>query len=104
MIWSAQTYRLQPFGRGCKEQWTDCARNGVKEMNSGLLKQKAKRAYEWGRLVSASKWLLVVAPLVCLGLYASHSQPLALLCGFSLALLVLGSKWRGQEFGSGVLP
>lgn len=71
---------------------------------SNQLKQRAKSAYELARLKEASRWLLIILPLVCLGLYSSHSSNIAILCGFSLAILVVGAKWRGQQFGFGVLP
>jgi hypothetical protein len=69
------------------------------------LHRRARRAYELGRLYAALPCALVAPPLAFL---AAQSCPrsglyLAFLAALAAALLV-GLRWRGQDFGRAVTP
>ncbi len=73
-------------------------------MNSTQLKTQARRAYEVSRLISASKFLWITLPILVLSLLTCGSVIAPILLGVALSLLVVGSKWRGMEFGIAVKP
>jgi hypothetical protein len=73
-------------------------------MNKSSLKDQARRAYEWSRFLSASKFLYIVVPIVLISFATCGSPGLVLLLGVILAALVVLLKWRGQEYGQSVVP
>ena len=73
-------------------------------MNSDQIKLQAKKAYERGRLIAASKYLWFVLPVVLIALCTCGSAELPLIIGCALAVAVVALKWRGEEYGSSVGP
>lgn len=69
------------------------------------LHRRARRAYELGRLGAALPCALVVPPLAFLALQSCpHSgEFLAVIATLTAAVLV-GLRWRGQDFGRAVIP
>jgi hypothetical protein len=68
------------------------------------LRQRARRAYEWGRLRGALANAGWVAPMVAVSaLTCGHPWTTAGV-GLVLALLVTASLWRGGDVGRGVRP
>jgi len=73
-------------------------------MNSDQIKIQAKKAYERGRLITASKYLLFVLPVFLVALCTCGSTELPLVVGSILAISVVVLKWRGEEYGFSVGP
>lgn len=68
------------------------------------LAERARRAYELGRVRQALRWALFVPALTALSCICCESLARSLLCGALLAALVVGLLWRGQRLGQAVLP
>lgn len=73
-------------------------------LSESALETRARRAYEWGRLVWGSKRAAVVATLSGLALLSCTNPAATAGCIVLLALLVTALLWRGQEFAEGVRP
>lgn len=73
-------------------------------MNSNQLKINAKKAYERGRLIAASKYLWFVLPILLISLCTCGSTELSLAIGCVLSFSVVILKWRGEEYGFSVSP
>jgi hypothetical protein len=69
-----------------------------------LLNQRARRAYEMGRLGAALRRSLLLLPVVGLALLGCARSAPTLVTGAGLILLVTFCLWRGQDFRRGVGP
>lgn len=73
-------------------------------MDDAIVRARARRAYELGRLRHGLTLALVVPPLALLSLFGCGAPELTLACGGALLVLVVGLGWRGQGYGRAVLP
>ena len=69
-----------------------------------LLLERARRAYEMGRLGAALRWSLLLLPAVGIALVCCHNPGPTLVSGAGLVLLVAFCQWRGQGYRRGVGP
>ena len=69
-----------------------------------ILEQRARRAYETGRLGRAARRGVLLAPLVAISLLCCGRPVPTLVCGVTLILLVVFCLWRGRDPGRGVAP
>ena len=70
----------------------------------GLLRERARRAYEMGRLGAALRNGLLLLPAVGIPLVCCHNPGPTLVSGAALILLVAFCQWRGQDYRRGVGP
>jgi len=73
-------------------------------MNSHSIKQRAKRAYEIARIRMASRFGLIVIPLIMLSCLTCGSDAFPLTFGAILLSIVVLFKWRGLDYGKAVMP
>lgn len=73
-------------------------------MNLNDIEQKAKRAYELGRVRASLPFALLIVPLIFLSAYLCEREALACAIGFGLILVCLFFLWRGQHLGRAVVP
>ena len=65
------------------------------------LTARARRAYEWGRVRAAFPMVLIVVPMAGLSWLACRQYAVTGTCGVLLAVVLLLSLWRGQQFARG---
>src|SRR3989442_3117958 len=70
----------------------------------GLLSERARRAYEMGRLGAALRKSLLLLPAVGIAIVCCHNPGPTLVSGAGLILLVAFCEWRGQGYRGGVRP
>ena len=68
------------------------------------LMQRARRAYEVGRLGAAARRSVLLLPVIGLALVCCTSLPGTLAGGTALLALVTFCFWRGQDYRRGVRP
>ena len=68
------------------------------------LETRVRRAYERGRLWSATLRALSIVPLVVLATSCCAARREVVVCGAVLLVAVTALRWRGQEFAAGVGP
>ena len=69
-----------------------------------LLRERARRAYEMGRLGAALRNSLLLLPAVGIALVCCSNPGPTLVTGAGLVLLVAFCQWRGQGYRRGVRP
>lgn len=67
-------------------------------MNSDLIKDQTKKAYEFARLKMAFLFGLLIVPLIALSCFTCGSELLPLSIGGILLLIVVVFKWKGVEY------
>jgi hypothetical protein len=70
----------------------------------GVLSERARRAYEMGRLGAALRGSFLLLPAVGVALVSCSSPGPTLVSGAALVLLVAFCLWRGQGYRRGVAP
>ncbi len=70
----------------------------------GVLSERARRAYEMGRLGAALRNSLLLLPAVGVALVCCSNPGPSLVSGAGLILLVAFCQWRGQGYRRGVRP
>jgi len=69
-----------------------------------VLQERARRAYETGRLGAALRRSLLLLPVVGIGLACCARPVPTLACGAGLVGIVTFCLWRGREYRRGVGP
>ena len=69
-----------------------------------VLRARARRGYELGRLRTTVRDTWIIAPIVAIGGLHSSNLPLVLVAGILLFAIVTLLSWRGQSWASAVWP
>lgn len=69
-----------------------------------ILKDRARRGYELGRLISKLPWGFAAAPFAILSLHYCAHPGLAMIQSALLAVSIVAMLWLGRDFAKALLP